>query len=251
MTDASNVNVGNAERIASTVGGGALAVYGLSRKSFGGALIALLGVGLAYRGATGHCSVYYAFGVDTAQSDEDAPDDPQAAIAHSLGQKGIKVQSVQSINKTADELYQFWRNFANLPGFMDHLVSVTVQDGGKSHWVAKAPLGRTVEWDAEIINDKPGELIAWRSLPGADVDSAGSVQFRPGPTGRGTEVRVDLSYLPPAGKVGATVAKLLGEEPQHQIDRDLIHFKNVMETGERPTTEGQPSGRGPDKDQMK
>lgn len=193
MTDSSNVNVGGAERVASTIGGGALVAYGLSRKSVGGALLAVLGVGLAYRGATGHCAAYYAFGVDTAQSDEETANDPQAATARALGQKGIKVQTVVSINKTPEQLYQFWRNFANLPGFMDHLESVRVEDGGKSHWVAKAPLGRTVEWDAEIINDKPNELIAWRSLPGADVDSAGSVQFRPDRSRHGGAGRVVVS----------------------------------------------------------
>jgi len=94
-------------------------------------------------------------------------------------------------------------------------------------------------------------MIAWRSQPGADVDNAGSVTFKPATIGRGTEVRVELSYAPPAGKVGATVAKLLGEDPKRQLDDDLRHFKQLMEAGERPTTEGQPSGRGPDKDQVK
>ena len=175
----------------------------------------------------------------------------QDAIRQKLGESGIKVVHTVTINQTPDVLFTFWRDFTNLPQIMDHLESVTVSDSTHSHWVAKAPLGRTVEWDAEIINEKPGELIAWRSLPGADVDSAGTVLFKAAPVGRGTEVKVELSYLPPAGKVGAAVAKLLGEEPKKQLDDDLRHFKQLMEAGERATTEGQSSGRGPDKDQVK
>ena len=177
--------------------------------------------------------------------------DEQQAIRQKLGESGIKVTHAVTINQPSEALYTFWRDFTNLPQIMDHLESVTVQDSTHSHWVAKAPLGRTVEWNAEIINEKPGELIAWRSLPGADVDSAGSVQFKPAPVGRGTEVRVELSYLPPAGKIGAVVARLLGEEPKKQLDDDLRHFKQLMEAGERATTEGQSSGRGPDKDDVK
>ncbi len=173
------------------------------------------------------------------------------AIRKKLGESGIKVTHAVSINKPVGELYAYWRDFTNLPHIMDHLNSVTVQNGAQSHWVAKAPLGRTVEWDAEIINDKPNEVIAWKSLPGADVDNAGAVTFKPATLGRGTEVRVEISYAPPAGKVGATIAHLLGEDPRRQLDDDLRHFKQIMETGERPTTEGQASGRGPDKDQTK
>ncbi len=179
------------------------------------------------------------------------PDPAQDAVREKLGESGIKVTHAVTINKPAAEMYAFWRDFTNLPSIMDHLNSVTVQDSTHSHWVAKAPLGRTVEWDAEIINEAAGQLIAWRSLPGADVDNAGSVTFKAAPIGRGTELRVEISYAPPAGKVGAIVAKLLGEEPKKQLDDDLRHFKALMEAGERPTTEGQSSGRGPDKDQVK
>ncbi len=175
----------------------------------------------------------------------------QDAVREKLGESGIKVSHAVSINKPVEQLYAYWRDFTNLPHIMDHLNSVTLQDSGHSHWVAKAPLGRTVEWDAEIINEEPGKVIAWKSLPGADVDNAGAVTFKPAPIGRGTEVRVEISYAPPAGKVGAMVAHLLGEDPRKQLDDDLRHFKQIMEAGERPTTEGQSSGRGPDKDQVK
>jgi uncharacterized membrane protein len=140
------------------------------------------------------------------------------------------------------ELYRYWRDFENLPRIMRHLKSVKKVDEKKSHWVVDAPMGRTVEWDAEIINDEPGSVIAWRSLAGAGVDNAGSVRFVPAPGNRGTEVRVNIDYIPPAGQVGAFVARLFGKNPKQEIQEDLRRFKQMMEAGEAPTTEGQPRG---------
>lgn len=148
-----------------------------------------------------------------------------------------------TIDKSPEELYRFWRDFENLPRFMKHLRAVRVLDDKRSHWIADAPAGQSVEWDAEIINEAANELIAWRSLPGADIGNAGSVRFEPAPAGRGTEVKVNLEYDPPAGALGMAFAKLLGEEPAHQVADDLRRFKQLMEAGEIPTTEGQPSGR--------
>lgn len=148
-----------------------------------------------------------------------------------------------TINRPAEEIYRFWRKLDNLPQFMSHLKSVTVTDDSHSHWVAKGPAGADVEWDAEIIADTPNELIAWRSLPGATVDNAGTVRFEPAAGGRGTVVRVALKYDPPAGALGATIAKLLGEAPEKQIPVDLRRIKQLLETGEIARTEGQSSGR--------
>ncbi len=137
-----------------------------------------------------------------------------------------------TINRPPDEVYAFWRNFENLPRFMEHLESVRVLDDRRSRWTAKAPAGRTVEWDAEITDDEPGARIAWRSTEGADVPNAGQVRFLPAPGGRGTELHVEMRYDPPVGKLGTVVAKLFGEEPALQVDGDLRRFKQVMETGE-------------------
>jgi uncharacterized membrane protein len=158
------------------------------------------------------------------------------------GPRGVNVEEVVTINAPAAQLYRFWRNLEQLPRFMDHLVSVREYDERRSHWVAKAPGRRTVEWDAEIINEIPGELLAWRTLEGSDVVSAGSVRFKPASHGRGTEVHVRLQYDPPAGKLGATVAWLLGHEPSQVIREDLRRFKQLLEAGEVPTTKGQPRG---------
>ena len=137
----------------------------------------------------------------------------------------------------------FWRNFGNLPLFMRHLVSVQQTDERRSHWVARAPAGRTVEWDAEIINEIPNQLIGWRTLENADVVSAGSVRFNQLSPDRGTEVHVRLQYDPPGGKAGATIAWLLGHDPASTIQEDVRRFKQLMETGEMATTEGQPRGQ--------
>lgn len=145
--------------------------------------------------------------------------------------RAIRVHTI-TVNNSPDEVYRFWRDFENLPRFMSHLESVRITGERRSHWVAKAPAGTTVEWDAEITKDVPGQMIAWRSVEGADVENSGVVRFDSAPGGRGTEVRVELIYNPPGGLLGAGVAKLFGEEPGTQIKGDLYRFKQVMETGE-------------------
>jgi len=154
----------------------------------------------------------------------------------------VRVSKSIAINLSPDECYRFWHDFENFPRFMKHLESVRITGENCVHWKAKAPAGTSVEWDAELIADQPGKYLAWRSLQGADIDNAGSVRFEPESGGRGTVVRVDLEYSPPGGVAGAIVAKLFGEEPEQQIDEDLRRFKWLIETGEIPTTIGQPSG---------
>lgn len=224
--EGTDINVGEIERWASLLGGGALLIYGLTRRSWGGLSLAAAGGGLLYRGAMGHCPVYQALGVDTAGE----------------AKQGIHVEKAVTINRPMEELYRFWRDFENLPRFMHHLKSVTVSDERHSHWVATAPAGASVEWDAEITADRENEQIAWRSLEGSEVPNSGQVRFVPAPGGRGTEVRVSLDYAPPAGLLGATFARLFGEEPSQQVEKDLLRFKNLMEAGEIPTTDGQPHG---------
>jgi uncharacterized membrane protein len=133
--------------------------------------------------------------------------------------RAIKVERSVNIDLPADELYRFWRNFENLPRIMDHLESVTVLDGQRSHWKAKAPAGQSVEWDAEIIHEEPNRLISWRSVHEATVPNAGSVHFDESTGDRGTVVRVVLEYQPPAGRLGQLVAKLFGEEPDIRCAR--------------------------------
>ncbi len=221
-------NIGETERLASLIGGPALTALGLgiTRKNPLGLVLAAVGGELTYRGVTRHSPLYQALGIN--RSGEDG---------------AVRVEKTMSIGKSAEELYTFWRNFGNLPQFMEHLESVTVQGDKKSHWVAKAPGGGTVEWDAEITEDIPNQKIAWKSLAGAQVENSGEVFFSPAPVGRGTEVKVVMDYKPPMGSAGVAIAKLTGEEPTQQVREDLRHFKMLMETGQIITTKGQPSCR--------
>lgn len=155
----------------------------------------------------------------------------------------IQLTKALAVNATAEECYALWRDFERLPRFMKHLEAVQVTGEKSTHWVARGPGGFRVEWDAETTSDVPGKSIAWRSLPGALVHNEGTVNFEPGPANRGTLVRVNLQYRPPAGTAGSVIAKLFGAEPQLQIPEDLRRFKRLVETGEVPTTDGQSHGR--------
>jgi uncharacterized membrane protein len=157
----------------------------------------------------------------------------------------MRVKRAVTINRPVEEVYAFWRDFENLPRFMYHLEMVENTGVNRSHWVAKAPAGKTVEWEAEVTDDRPNEAIAWRSIGSDDdVHNSGVVRFLPAPGGRGTEIHVELQYDPPAGKAGALVAKLFGEEPAEQTSDDLRRLKQVLETGEVLRSHGSPEGIG-------
>jgi len=136
------------------------------------------------------------------------------------------------VNREPEDVYQFWLNFEQFPRFMKHLKQISVRKDGRSHWIARGPGGQNYEWNAEVVEDRPNELISWRSLPGGDADNEGSVRFERAPGGRGTLVRVNLRYSPPAGAAGAAIAMLLGREPGQEVQEDLRRFKQVIETGE-------------------
>ncbi len=226
-------NVGTTERVLSLLGGGVLAAYGLSRRNTRGLLLAGIGGALIYRGATGHCDVYQALRLSSA----DSTDQGTVPARHA-----VHLEHSTTILRPREELFSFWRRLENLPRIMPHLISVQELDGNRSHWVAHGLTG-PIEWDAEIIHERPGEMVAWKSCEGAEVATAGSVHFEPAPGNRGTEVRVVMDYIPPAGKLGAGIAWLAGRDAESQIREDLRTFKRMMETGTVPTTEGQSRGR--------
>lgn len=214
------------EKWASIVGGSAMVLFGLQQRSLRGVLTAIAGGSLAYHGATAEKSL----------TDK---------VSDAVGiNQSLKVEKTVTIRKSAEELYNYWHNFENLPTFMKHVKSVTVTDGTRSHWIANAPLGQSVEWDADIIKDEPNHLIAWASAENAEVNNSGFVRFSPAPGNRGTEVKVVLEYDIPGGRVSAAIAKLFGEEPEQQIGDELRRFKQLMEAGEIATTEGQPRCHG-------
>ena len=216
-------NISETERWISMAAGAGMAVYGLSRGRLGGWALAGLGALLVRRGATGHCETYQMLGLNTAGTGEDTR---QALGGHA----GVNVEESVTINRPVSELYRFWRNLENLPRFMSHLESVERITDTLSRWRAKGPAGTTVEWNAEIINEVPDQVIGWKSIEGSDVVSAGSVNFEP--AGTGTRVRVRLQYSPPGGKVGDAVARLIGSDAATQIRQDLDRFKQLLEAGE-------------------
>lgn len=200
-------------RWAVVIGSGALALYGLTRRSKGGVALAAASGALAVR---------------TARN-QGPP-------------KSFPASVTLAINCSPEQAYRFWHNFENLPRFMSHLESVKRMEGNRSEWIATGPAGYKVRWMAETVEDREGERISWHSLPGSDVENSGSVVFRPAPSGRGTYVTVRLEYTPPAGPLGRVVTKLLGKDPQFTVHEDLRHFKSLIEAGEVATTQGQSHG---------
>jgi len=226
--------------------GGALAAYALKRRQGPGSAAAMAGAALLYRGATGHCTVYQALGINrgdhVAASRQgtgvvaDRGSDTRAQLG---GRRGIHVLESIAINRPVADLYRFWRNLENLPTFMQHLESVAMREEGVSHWVAKGPGGMRVEWDARIINDVSDKVIGWQSLNGSTISTAGSVHFDRDDR-YGTRMTVHLQYNPPGGRLGAAVARFFGEEPTQTIREDLWRFKQLMETGRIPAAQKQP-----------
>ena len=214
-----DVNVNQPERIGSVAAGAGLLLYGASRKSLGGILIAILGGALIRRGVTGHCDMYEKLGINSSQLNT------ETGVP---GNKGIKVTRTITVDRSPQDVYRFWRNLENFPKFMEHVQAVRVIDDRRSHWVVKGPAGTELEWTAEILTDRENSLISWESLPGAEVQNAGSVRFEPVNNGLSTEVKVSMQYLPPAGVIGATVAKLFGEAPDQQLEADLERFKELL-----------------------
>ncbi|MEX0702003.1 MAG: SRPBCC family protein [Planctomycetales bacterium] len=230
------VNVGDSERLWSLAAGGGLLVYGLFGRSLKSLAALAAGGALIHRGWSGRCMVYEQLGLNTA-------------VEHHgrigvRAQHGRKVTLSLHVDREPRELYDFWRRLENLPRVMRHLESVSKIDEDRSHWVARAPLGYTLEWDAEIITDGPGEIIAWRSLPGSQVDTAGSVRFERPAFGEGCELSLSLKYDPPGGKVVAALADLLGQGLEQELLEDLREFKQMMEAGEIATASPRPSKTG-------
>lgn len=207
------------------IAGGALLLAGAlrARSTMGRVLLAVAGSGLLYTGAAGRAPALARLGMGTS------------AAGAQPGRGAQHVVRTILVDRPADELYQFWRDLENLPRIMSHLESVRTIDSQRSYWRSRGPLGRTVEWEAEITHDVPNRELAWRSLPGAEVQNSGVVRFTPSPLGSGTQLQVEMQYTPPGGRLGSVVAWLTGEEPRRQLDDDLQRFKQMMEGRQIPT----------------
>jgi uncharacterized membrane protein len=216
------VNVGRGERVLSALAGGLLATWGLRRRGAAGYGAALVGAELLYRGVSGHCMAYTAMGVST--SDEPA----LGEVAEVDRGKAVDVRRSIEVARPREELFAIWRDFSQLPHFMTHLERVDVLSPTRSHWVTKGPIGTTVEWDAEIVDERPGEWIAWQAVEPAQVPNNGTVMFRDLPDG-GTEIFVTIEAQPPAGRLGDLVARMFGRSPDRQVRMALEKFKEMAE----------------------
>ncbi len=223
-----SVNSGWGERIADIGLGGTLVALGLRRGSWPGAVMIASGGMFLYAAATGHFPPYAALALVRERQSSGA---------------GLVVEQAVTIQAPRQQVYAYVRDFTHLPAFANNLRSVTATDGHRSHWIAEAPLGRQVEWDAQITAERPDELIVWESLPGAQVPNHGEVRFADAPGGRGTELIVRLAYQPPLGTAGAALARVFTKEPNQQVGEDFRRLKAILEAGEAPTTKGQPHGR--------
>jgi uncharacterized membrane protein len=231
------VNVGHFERGASVTLGTALLALALSGARRRRALpLALLGGYLSWRGVTGRCAVYDALDTGSAEDEEDERLD---AGAHD----DVSLEAAATVARAPEEVYAFFRRLSNAPRFMAFVESVEEIDGTLSRWTARMPDGAPFGWESEILEDRPGELIAWRSQPGALVHHAGAVRLRPAPGGRGTEVRLDIEFSPPGVPLGRAVAALLGSGAEYAVEEDLRRLKQLLEAGETATTAGQPRCR--------
>lgn len=217
-----DVNVHDLERIASLVGGLGCVAAGLVRRGWVGAALATLGGSLVHRGVTGHCHLYSALRVSTAHGVRG----PVASVPHG---QGIKVKHSITVRQSPDTVYRVWRQLDNLPRFMRHIESVMPIDERRSRWRMRGPANITLTWDAELINDVPGELIAWRSLPGSQIGNAGSVRFERAVGGHATLVTLNLEYAPPAGLLGTLASSLFGANPQRMVEEDMARFKELLE----------------------
>jgi uncharacterized membrane protein len=218
----------NEERLAAVVGGAALVALAARDRSWRSISLAIAGAPLVWRGATGTW-----------------PTVPRAVSDRLPEQLPPSIEVTLTVLRPRQEVYAFWRRLENLPRFMRHLESVTETGDGRSHWVGKSPVGAKVEWDAEIIEEREGQILSWKSLPGSQIDNAGSVFFEDATGGRGTVVRVHLDVDPPGGGIGRALGRMLSPITKQQVQEDLRRFKNLIEAGEIPTIVGQSAGKRP------
>ncbi|HMM27973.1 MAG TPA: SRPBCC family protein [Aggregatilineaceae bacterium] len=228
------INLKRYERAVSLLGGAALALAGGIKRGWLGLGMGLAGGGLLMRAATGHSTLLRLLGKNRAVVDSGA----RVAVPH---QQGVRVEDTILIERSPNELYEFWRDFTNLAQFLPNVKSVEVYEGNRSHWVVDGPAGVPISWDAEIVNDVPNDVIAWRTVDGSVVDHAGSVRFRPTPDGSATMVQVVFEYAPTGGPIGAAVARLFGHAPEQQVPDALQRLKEIMDGNGRVPCNDEPT----------
>lgn len=237
-------NVGLIERWVSAIGGGALAVYGVARRDWPGMGLALIGGGLIVRGTTGHCYVYQALNISTAEKKPNFAPGIPSTISSIPDKKGVRVQRSLTIKRSVEDLYTFWYDIERAPLYMDYIESVMKTSDRTFHWIARGPFGRTVEWNSELLQVVPNEVIAWHVHGKPITANAGKVTFEPAPGSRGTVVTLELDYIQFQGAFGTGIGQIIRHIPEQQTLETLRRFKELMEAGEIPSVKGQPTGKG-------
>jgi uncharacterized membrane protein len=236
--------VSQVERLLSGIGGGALTAYGLYRRDWIGAGLAVIGGLFAVRGATGHSNVYGFLNISTAEQKQNfAPGIPHT-VSSIPGRRGVRVQRSMTVRRPAEDLYNFWYDIEKAPLYMDYIKSVMKTGERTSHWIAQGPLGNSVEWNSELLQVVPNEVISWHVHGKPTTANAGKVTFEPAPDGLGTVVTLELDFFQFSGALGTSAGKLFAHIPERQVIGTLRHFKELMEAGEIPTIKGQPTGKG-------
>lgn len=230
------INIGRIERWLSALGGGTLLVYGLGRLDLKGLFIGLMGGGLLFRGMKGHSHLYQALDISTV---EESP-----STRKRLPWKGVRVCRSVTIERSAPDLYRFWRDVEKAPLYMLNLESVRTTDSTHSYWIARMPGGKTIAWAAEITQDQPDRQIAWRVRGKSLLGSQGQVRFEPTDNQRGTVVTAEIDFPVLGGAIGSSLGKIFAYVPEQIVHENLRRFKELMEAGEIPIIKGQPRGQG-------
>jgi uncharacterized membrane protein len=229
------INVGIAERLASMIAGGLLVGWGIRKHSAAGIAGAVVGADLIYRGVRGHCNMYAVLGVNTAGV---------AKPGSEIRADAPEVRRSITIDRSPEELYEFWRDPINLAHIVAHFAQVTPRPHGITHWRVRGPLKQVLEWDSRYIEEQPGLKLVWETIPGSTFVNRGEITFEPASQGAGSEVRLIMQFEPPLGPVGLGVVKALKMLPRGIAGKSLRRFKSLVETGEVPSLRRNPSGRG-------
>lgn len=235
LTIETNTNVGAAERLASMAVGGLLIGWAFRKRSPAMIAAGIVGADLLYRGASGHCQVYGALGVNTAAAKN---------AGGQINSAAPEIQRSITINRSPEDLFAFWNNPENLARIMAHFAEVTPEGGGITRWKVRGPMRQMFEWTSRQTAEEPGRKLSWQSLPGGTMVTRGHVEFKPGPESTGTEVRLWVQFEPPLGAIGEGLAKTLHMLPRAIAGQALRRFKSLVETGEIPTLDNNPSTRG-------
>ncbi len=237
-------NVGQAERWLSGITGSVLAAYGVSRRDWLGTGLAVVGSALFYRGASGHSFIYQTLSISTAEQQPNfAPGIPKT-VSSIPGKRGVRVQRSMTINRSAEDLYNYWYDIEKAPLYMDYIEAVMKTGERTSHWIAQGPMKKTVEWNSELLQVVPNKSISWHVHGKPTTANAGKVNFDPAPSGRGTIVTLELDFLQFQGTLGTGIGNLIGHIPEKQALETLRHFKELMEAGEIATIKERPTGEG-------